>query len=230
MADAESGRQRLAAKIRKWRRSMGLNQRELAQLAKTSRETIVRIEGGDETVKLSTIQDVVETMGSLPTDAYKPPHFWEPSQAERDADELATELLTEYKKHDIPVVAEGDASPTGVFWNDEGTPIVQAEEWMSRPNDADVRDPSCYAIVIRGDSMEPMIKRGMRAIISPNIPVGEGDLAYVHLKSGERLVKMVHKHPSGWLLESFNREYPPRFVESADVIALHRIAYVRTLK
>jgi phage repressor protein C with HTH and peptisase S24 domain len=228
-SDQLSPRQRLAGSIRKWRRDIGFSQKDLADAAHTSRETIIRVEAADDSVKMSTINDVLAALGAVRVRDLKTPHFWQPSRAEMDADEFTVELA-EYKKHDIPVVGEGDASPSGVFWNEDGQPIIHVDEWMSRPDDKAVRDPSCYAIVIRGDSMEPMIRRGMRAIISPNIPVGEGDLAYVHLKTGERLVKMVHKHPNGWLLESFNREYPPRFVDNSEVSALHRVAYVRTLK
>jgi phage repressor protein C with HTH and peptisase S24 domain len=138
--------------------------------------------------------------------------------------------VSSYKKNDIPVIGEGDASPDGVFWDPEGKPLIHVEDWMSRPNDAAVRDPSCYAIVVRGDSMEPLIKRGHRLIISPNIPVSDGEVAYVHLKSGERLVKVVYKTADGWVLESYNRDYPPRFVSRTEVAAIHRVAYHRMLK
>lgn len=245
-----SERREYGQEIRRMRKARGLRtQRALAVMAGVNVETVSRIENGAN-VEVQTLAKIVD---ALMTDLDYPPYAaWRANREEflRRIDALAFEdsnrhLLSStidgyssderadvsnYKRNDIPVIAEGDASPSGVFWDEDGKPIIHIDEWMSRPDDKAVRDPSCYAIVIRGDSMEPMIRRGMRAIISPNIPVGEGDLAYVHLKSGERLVKMVHKHPNGWLLESFNREYPPRFVDNAEVSALHRVAYVRTLK
>lgn len=53
-------------------------------------------------------------------------------------------------------------------WSDNGTPLFHVDEWSSRPSD--VRDPRAYLVIVRGDSMEPMIKRGMRAIVSPIFP------------------------------------------------------------
>ena len=76
--------------------------------------------------------------------------------------------------------------------------MVHVNESMARPSDPAVRDPSCSAIVVSGDSMEPMIKHGNRRIISVSIPVADGDLGYVILKTNARLIKVVHKHPSGW--------------------------------
>lgn len=151
-----------------------------------------------------------------------------PSGDDVDGDER--EDVSGYQKFSIPVIAEGDASPEGLFWSDEGVKLIEAEEWMSRPNDAAVKDPRCYGVKVRGDSMEPLLEAGMRVIVSPNLPVTNKGLGYVQLRSGERLIKMVHVQPGGYTLESFNRAYAPRFVTREEVGAVHRIAYIRTLK
>lgn len=140
------------------------------------------------------------------------------------------EDVSGYQKFSIPVIAEGDASPDGVFWTDEGVKLIEAEEWMSRPNDPAVKDPRCYGVKVRGDSMEPVLRPGMKVIVSPNLSVGDGDWGYVQLKNGERLIKLVHKHPAGYTLESLNRNYPARFVARDEVARIHRIAYLRILK
>lgn len=149
-------------------------------------------------------------------------------KGENDHDEL--EDVSGYQKFSIPVIAEGDASPEGVFWSDEGVKLIEAEEWMSRPNDTAVKDPRCYGVKVRGDSMEPLLEAGMRVIVSPNLSVTSKGLGYVQLRNGERLIKMVHVQPGGYTLESFNRAYAPRFVAREEVDAIHRIAYIRTLK
>jgi transcriptional regulator with XRE-family HTH domain len=129
----------------------------------------------------------------------------------------------------IPILFEGEAPAGGLSWTDEGTPLFQVDEWGSRPSD--IRDPRAYLVVIRGDAMEPMIKAGMRAVISPNQTVADGDLACVHLRSGERLVRVVQhdRAQHGWLLEGYNPSSRARFVPEADVATIHKVAYVRTL-
>jgi phage repressor protein C with HTH and peptisase S24 domain len=66
--------------------------------------------------------------------------------------------------------------------------------------------------------------------VSPNVPVGDGDVAYVQLRSGERLVKLVTRTDDGYLLASVNPQYAPRFVRNDDVEHVHRIAYARLLR
>jgi len=129
----------------------------------------------------------------------------------------------------IPILFEGDAPPDGLTWTADGAPLFHVDEWGSRPGD--VRDPRAYLVVVRGDAMEPMIKRGMRAVVSPNQPVADGDLACVHLRAGERLVRVVQhdRAQSGWVLESYNPAVRARFVPESDVAMIHKVAYVRTL-
>ena len=117
-----------------------------------------------------------------------------------------------------------------MLWSEEGVSLFHADEYMSRPNDPAVKDPQCYGVKVRGDSMEPLLRPGMRVIVSPNLTVEDGGLAYVQLTNGERLIKAVHKHPAGYTLASYNPNYPPRFVAREEVKSLHRIAYVRLLK
>jgi transcriptional regulator with XRE-family HTH domain len=129
----------------------------------------------------------------------------------------------------IPILAEGEAPADGLAWAADGTPQFHVDEWGSRPGD--VRDPRAYLVVIRTDAMEPMIRPGMRAVVSPNQAIADGDLACVHLRSRERLVRVVQhdRAQGGWLLESYNPTSRARFVNDADVAMIHKVAYVRTL-
>jgi transcriptional regulator with XRE-family HTH domain len=137
---------------------------------------------------------------------------------------------TAQPRHPIPILVEGDAPPEGLTWDADGAPLFHVDEWGSRPGD--VRDPRAYLVVVRSEAMEPMIKRGMRAVIAPNEPVADGDLACVHLRAGERLVRAVQHDAAqrGWLLESYNPSARTRFVPDADVAMVHKVAYVRTMK
>lgn len=131
-----------------------------------------------------------------------------------------------YTPHDIPVVAEGEANPQGsLFWTDEGVLRSDVEDRISRPRD--VPDPQAYGVRVRGDSMLPIFKPGMTLIVSPNIPVNDGDEVYVQLLSGERLVKVARRVAGGWLLESSNPAYEPRFVRKSEIGAMHPVIYAR---
>jgi phage repressor protein C with HTH and peptisase S24 domain len=144
-------------------------------------------------------------------------------EAEReDADTYAG-----YTPHDIPVIAEGEASPQGeVFW-DNSHPLIEADEWMSRP--PEVKDTRAYAVKVRGDSMVPAYRPGMRLIVSPTIPVTSGARVYVELQGGERLIKVARRQKHGWILESLNQAYEPRFITDDDVQTMHKIVYAREL-
>ena len=66
---------------------------------------------------------------------------------------------------DIPVVAEGDAHPDGVAWEEREQERPAVLEWLSRPGD--LVDPNAYGVRIRGDSMLPAFRPNMVAIVSP---------------------------------------------------------------
>jgi phage repressor protein C with HTH and peptisase S24 domain len=96
----------------------------------------------------------------------------------------------------------------------------------------DIKDPQAYLVIIRGDSMEPAYRRGWRAIVSPNLKVLDGDLVCAHMRTGERLIKIAFRDRSqgGWQLQSYNQAYPPRFAPDTEVVMIHKVAYVRTMK
>lgn len=143
-----------------------------------------------------------------------------------DADPL-DEDVSDYKRADIPVIQEGEASPNGLIW-DAGDPRTSEVEHMSRPYD--FRETGAYAVVLRGDSMEPILKRGMRLIMSVKQPVSDGDVAYVQMKSGERLIKIANRMTDAWMLTSANAAHAPRVVHVDEIEHIHKVAWVRFLK
>jgi len=75
--------------------------------------------------------------------------------------------------------------------------------------------------------MIPMFRPGRKVVVSPNLPVINGDPVYVQLLGGERLVKIARRAPGGWMLESINPAYEPRFVKKAEIELMHPIVWVR---
>jgi phage repressor protein C with HTH and peptisase S24 domain len=219
--------------LRLLRKREGWTQHDLADKAGVGLRTVIRLEseepGNYQKLSLAAVAGAFGwTEGELlnwnpstpfPTNVPPPP----------EADLLELDTYDGYKPHDIPVIAEGEASPQGaLFWETEGgQPLIEVDEWMSRPGD--VTDPRAYAVRVRGDSMVPAYYPGMRLIVTPNTPVKSGARVYVELHSGERLVKVARRQKQGWILESLNPAYEARFVTDDEIGTMHKIVYAREL-
>jgi transcriptional regulator with XRE-family HTH domain len=127
-----------------------------------------------------------------------------------------------FEREGIPFIDEGEASPTRL------TPDNEMPS-LSGAGMAD-RTTGLYAVLLRGDSMEPVLKRGMRLIVVSTVPVADGDLAYAQLESGERFAKIATRESGGWLLSSANPTYAPRFVPNDQIERIHKVGFVRLLK
>ena len=72
-------------------------------------------------------------------------------------------------------------------------------------------------MLVKGDSIVPLLRPGHIVVVSPAMPLRSGDEAFVALKNGERVVKIAHRSENGYILESANSEYAPRPVWEHDV-------------
>lgn len=215
--------------VRLRREKLGWSQAQLGAKAGVSKNTVTRLEKerSVHTESITKINTALQSgehekglqIGNLRKFDIRPEDFGDVDTLEDD--------VTDYKRNDIPVIQEGEASPSGFTWDAESQSATEFER-MSRPYD--FRETGAYAIVLRGDSMEPLLKRGMRLIISVTKPIGDGDLAYVQLKSGERLAKIATRMQDGWLLSSANPAHGPRTVRNDEIEHIHKVAYVRFLK
>lgn len=216
----ENGLLRLIGdRVRVARERQGLSQVALAARAKVNKETINRLEGGGN-VGIETLQSVADAL------SFDLAFFLRVEEVvAEDAVELEDDVTEGYKRNDIPVVAEGDASPTpNLFWNEEGL-RSDVEDRISRPYD--VRDPRAYGVRVRGDSMIPRYRAGDTVVVSPNLSVEDGDEVYVALLSGERLIKRAKRARGGWILESYNSNYEARFVTNAEIGTMHPVLWIR---
>lgn len=124
----------------------------------------------------------------------------------------------------LPVVAEGAATPAGIA-RAAGAPPGDIEGWIPRPRD--VADENAYAVRVRGDAMAPAYPPHTIAIVAPGRRVQDGDEAYVRLAPDERLIRLVRRTRGGYVLESYNYMYPARVVAQKDVLFMHVILYSR---
>jgi len=206
----------VGAKIKALRKARNWKQEDLADRASVGRDTIVRIEDGGNP-RLETLIAIAE--------AFQVPLRTLLVADDRGDDVDAFEDVSSYVVDDLPVIFEGDASPIGTAWDNEGKLLSSISERISRP--AGLSDKHAYGVRVRGDSMRPKYEPGDVLVVSPNLPVRTGLRCYVQLKSGERLIKQVRRTISGWLLESINQAYESREVRDDEIEFMHRIVWAR---
>jgi len=211
--------------IKKLRLQRNWTLEELASAAKVNKGTL-SVQRGEGNPRGDTLQRTAKALGTTVEDMYAM-LAGRATHRELDAEALDHDV-SDYQREDIPVIQEGEASPNGLVWDAEAKSVRDVEEFTSRPYD--FREKGAYAVILRGDSMEPLLKRGMRLVVSQSQPVGDGDLVYVQLRSGERMTKIATRQSGGWLLASANPAYPPRFVSTDEIAHIHRVAWVRFLK
>jgi phage repressor protein C with HTH and peptisase S24 domain len=222
--------------IRKLRTERGLDQRELAKMAGVSVTTLSELERGEGNKTIGTIAKVATALGTSVEQLHLAVargqmeelsnEYWSRSSETVEA-VPSGEDVSGYTPNQVPVIAEGDASPQpNLFWGDDGMLLSDVEDRISRPYD--VNDPRAYGVRVRGESMAPTYRPGMLVVVSPNTPPSDGDEVYVQLLSGERLLKVARKLPgNAWLLESHNPSFPPRLVQPEEIGAMHPVMWSR---
>lgn len=141
-----------------------------------------------------------------------------------DVEEFDRDITRGYKKNDVPVVSEAEASSSGfIVWSDEGFVKGHVERTVSRAYSDG--DPRAIGFRVRGDSMAPRYRPGEVVIAQPRHAARDGDDVIVVLASGERLLKRAFKRDGGWVLHSENELYLDRNVNNEDVVAMYPIRH-----
>lgn len=69
-------------------------------------------------------------------------------------------------------------------------------------------EANAYALVVKGDSMSPLIKNGDYVTFMPNGEIKNGDIVVVNNEFGETMVKKYYIKDDRIILASINPEYP----------------------
>ncbi len=217
--------------VRRLRESKGLKAKELAEMLDVGPSVVSAWEndrgGLPETPTLLRVAKALRTsveslLAGVDEDYDQIRHG---GTGQDDEPELVDRDITRgYKKNDVPVVGDAEATANGIIaWNEEGVVARAVEEWVSRAfSDG---DPKAYALRVRGDSMVPRYFPGEIVIAQPRIQPRDGDFACVQLVNGERLIKRVFRTSTGWILRSLNEAYPQREVRMNEVHAVHVIKH-----
>jgi phage repressor protein C with HTH and peptisase S24 domain len=217
--------------LRKLRTDKGWSLEDLAEKSGVDKMTISKFERGLANARESTVTSLALAVGlssaaELHAIAARdlPRHTGSVVRTPDDAVPEGNDIHRGYEADAIPVIAEGEATPHGLLWT---TTIVRhvVIEYIARPYD--LNDKEAYGLLVIGDSMEPVFRKGHRLIVSPNTPIEDGDEVYAQLATGERLIKVAFRIEAGWRLESINPQYAPLEVTAANVIAIHPIVWAK---
>lgn len=74
-----------------------------------------------------------------------------------------------------------------------------------------------FALIIKGDSMEPRITAGDIVIIRSQATIENGEFAAVQINGGEVTCKKIKKTSEGIILISLNRMYEPMFYSNKQI-------------
>jgi phage repressor protein C with HTH and peptisase S24 domain len=96
------------------------------------------------------------------------------------------------------------------------------------------RDPHVFALVVEGDSMEPMFPAGDYIILAPHSEPRSGDLVVARLRESEGvLFKEYRVRPDGTVaLISYNPKYPEQIFRKTDLLYVYQVVgrYTNTVR
>ncbi len=127
----------------------------------------------------------------------------------------------------MPLVGHAEAGDVELEfeYDDQGFPPGAADEYLF-PAD-EMCDATAYALVIRGDSMEPLFHDGDRVVVSPARPFIPKRLYVLKSRKGKVWLKRVERHGDTFSLLSVNPAYPPIYLAADEVAWLHAVTWVR---
>jgi phage repressor protein C with HTH and peptisase S24 domain len=87
------------------------------------------------------------------------------------------------------------------------------------------KDPTAYAVRVKGDSMHPRYRAGEFVVVTPGIEAQPGSDVVVALQDGRKLLKQLNWQRDGEVqLLSINNHFAPLTLTLAEVQWVHRVA------
>ena len=123
----------------------------------------------------------------------------------------------------VPVIGYAQAGEKG-FFDDAGYPTGTGWDELLFP---ELADTHAYALMVAGDSMEPVYRDGDTIVISPLASLRRGDRVVVKTHGGEVMAKqLIRKGQRKLELTSLNAAHGERVFDIAEVVFCHRILWV----
>lgn len=198
-------------RIKGLREDKGLSQEELARRvaaikgASVSRGAIGNWERG-----LGLTIDNLEALAeALDVDSH-----WLLTGRQKLSDEFNVTIGPDILKERVPVISWVQA---GAFT--EVTDPTSDEGWVSTTTRVSVRS---FALIVRGDSMEPEFPEGSIVVCDPEISPQPGDFVIARNGDNEATFKKLVKDGSDWYLKPNNPQYPMKPLGNSKIVAVAR--------
>ncbi len=180
------------------RRERKISQLQLAKALNVTKQTISNYERGERRPDYEMLEAIADVL-NVPMGFFLTP---EEQRAEldalrrRDGEESVPHGLVPVTLHKIPILGNVAA----------GKPIYSDEPIETYVDSADHK--ADFALVVKGDSMDPLYKDGDIVYIRSQSDVRDGQIAAVGVDD-EATLKRVYHTPNGLQLLSINPAYPP---------------------
>lgn len=194
-------------RCRSRRANMGLSQVEMALLAGCTQQSIAQIELGGS-YSLSLLEKIAAAMDVrlewLRTGE-------EPMRAGRNV-------------RPAPVVSCAAAGKAGG--------CKELARFRDETLRTDCPDPDCFALIMEGNAMEPVIRAGDRVVVMPGAAPQSGDIVVARRRgTQEALVRLAHFDGSGQrvTLTSYNPAHPPKECSRKEFDFIHPVHSLQRL-
>ena len=179
-------------------KGLGLTQNVLADMVGCSQPAIVNMEKGGS-FQRRLLRDVASALGVSE-------NWLLTGRGAKAATEKSGAILAPAPRdlRAVPVVSYTTAGMANDY--------EDMANFLDEKIETDCRDPNCFALIVEGDSMEPVIRAGDRVIVMPNSETQTGDIVVARRKdTHEVFVKLVHFSDGGKRVKftSYNPAYPP---------------------
>lgn len=209
----------IGGRIREARENKELDQNKLASKLGVATRTLQRWEKGEQVPDAMSIVKIAEW-----TEAN--PHWLLTGQGEIY---VQTEVPQREKPSsmsarraglsEIPLLsAVPGGKPTLIFHPDHVEKHIVVD---------DLKDPTAFALVVKGDSMSPRIEHGDIVVVSPKREVHNGDICVIRVDD-EDTIKRIRFENGYVQLIPLNTSYEPMVVKKKDVVFIWKV--VRVIK
>ena len=189
----------IAERVRAERKAAGLTQVDLASKIGCAQPTIGEVEkGGSFSVRV--LRDIARALGVseewLTTGAGKKENL--------SAGNVRIVRLAPTQSHRVPVVSYATAGAANDY--------EDLADFLDETIETDCKDPNCFALIVEGDSMEPVLRAGDRVVVAPNSEARTGDIVVARRQdTDEVFVKLAHFSDANRRVKfsSYNPAYPP---------------------
>ncbi|MBI4712434.1 MAG: helix-turn-helix transcriptional regulator [Planctomycetes bacterium] len=128
------------------------------------------------------------------------------------------------EKGGVPVVTLAAAGKSEIY---EAGVTMTEDGWEKITRPYDLPHKEVFAVEVKGDSLEPLIPAGSRAVVDTRKEAHSNSLAVVIMNDYRACIKKIKFRGDRVMLISSNPEYPPREVDKKDIWKIYPVVWIR---